>query len=219
MEWWPLRGIWSQNQRVSRKTYSENSLNSCHYTVCWHSLCWCVILVHINISSVCWHGMADTSCVREVPKPIWPTSWNSGQWGHWSWDLSIRQHRRWSLLHGPLSELLYFCSGVPVYFAQRQQDVLLDNWDHTGTGLVFYTRIHFQNIPPCYHSMLLRIKSQWRWRVGVCERDIYFSCPHVMAKNNRHAQQDVTNNRLENEFCCSILGPYSHYNTPVGKFS
>lgn len=115
MEWWPLRDIWSQNQRVSRKTYSENSQNSCHYTVCWHILCWCVILLHVNISSVCWHGMADTSCVRKVPKPFWPTSWNSGQWGHWSWYLSIWQHRRWSLLHRTLCELLYFCSGVPVY--------------------------------------------------------------------------------------------------------
>lgn len=34
-----------------------------------------------------------------------------------------------------------------------------------------------------------------------------------MGKNNRHAQQDtVTNNRLENYFCFSIVGPYSQYN-------
>lgn len=50
-------------------------------------------------SSVRWHGVADTSCVREVPKPFWPPSWNSGQWGHRSWHLSIWQHRRWWLLH------------------------------------------------------------------------------------------------------------------------
>lgn len=56
--------------------------------------CFCFPLLKIY-SSVRWHGVADTSCVREVPKPFWPPSWNSGQWGHRSWHLSIWQHRRW----------------------------------------------------------------------------------------------------------------------------
>lgn len=142
---------------------SENSPKSCHYTVCWCNLCWCVILVHVNISSVCWHGMADTSCVREVPKPLWPTSWNSGQWGHWSWDLSIWQHRRWALLHGTLSELLCFCSSACscLHLAQRQRAVLLDNWDRTRTGLCLLYQSHFQNIPPPVFTACV-----WEWSLS-----------------------------------------------------
>ena len=60
-------------------------------------LWWHCVFSQTYISSVCWHGVADTSCVREVPKSCWPSAWNIGQWGHWSWHFGIWQHRRWWL--------------------------------------------------------------------------------------------------------------------------
>lgn len=99
-------------------TLIPNNRVSWQFIVKTHNLCVSlacdgkssVAVVHvpwIYISSVCWHGVADTSCIREVSKQIWTPAWNSRQWGHWSWCLSIWQHRRWWLLPVLICGLCY----------------------------------------------------------------------------------------------------------------
>lgn len=111
--------------------------------------------------------------------------------------------------------VLFFMMKFQFMFSHKGGKLFCQITDHTRTGLC-YTKPNFQNISPCYHSMLLRIKSQWRWCVW--ERDLFFM-PTRDGKSNSHAQQDpATNNRQENYFYFSILGPYFQYNTPVGKY-
>lgn len=91
----------------------------------------------------------------------------------------------------------------------RHQAVLLDNGIINGQDFC-NTQPHFQNFSPCcYHSVLLRIKSQWEG-VGVCEiqRFIFHAHRHGCdGKNNRLTQQEaVTNKRLEIYFCFGSLG-------------
>lgn len=99
-EWRPHRDILNPNQQVSGQPAGSFPKLCCVTGLFVDVLCCCTCpVLQINISSVCWHGVADASCVREVPESLWPPSWNNGQWGRWSQHFSIWQHRRWGLLH------------------------------------------------------------------------------------------------------------------------